>query len=58
MLYEYSQKMMEGSEVLHGEFMLKGRYGLLQKSCTGCSEDHVINVKQQVCRIYATQEDG
>jgi hypothetical protein len=29
MLYRDSQKMMEGPEILHGEFPLEGRYGLL-----------------------------
>jgi hypothetical protein len=37
--------MMEGPEILHGEFLLEGRYGLLQKYCAGCGEDNVINVK-------------
>jgi hypothetical protein len=45
-LYGDSQKMMKGLEILHGEFSLEGRYGLLQKCCVGCSEDNVINVKQ------------
>jgi hypothetical protein len=45
MLYEDSQKMMERSEIFYGEFPLEGRYGLLQKCCTGCDEDNVINVK-------------
>jgi hypothetical protein len=51
MLYEDSQKMMEGSKELHGEFQLKSRYGLLQKCYAGYIEDNVINVKQQVCRM-------
>jgi hypothetical protein len=42
---------MEGPEILHGEFLLESRYGLLQKCCAGCGEDNVINVKQQVYRI-------
>jgi hypothetical protein len=29
MLYGDSQKMMEGAEILHDEFPLDGRYGLL-----------------------------
>jgi hypothetical protein len=51
MLYGDSQKMMEGPEILHGEFLLEGRYGLLQKCCAGCDENNVINIKQQVNRI-------
>jgi hypothetical protein len=35
MLYGDSQEMMEGPEILHGEFSLEGRYGLLQKYCVG-----------------------
>jgi hypothetical protein len=27
----YPQEMMEGPEILHVEFLLEGRYGLLQK---------------------------
>jgi hypothetical protein len=37
---------MEVLEVLHDEFPLEGRYGVLQKCCAGCSEGNVINVKQ------------
>jgi hypothetical protein len=44
-LHGDSQKMMEGSEVLHGEFPLEGRYDLLQKCYAECGEDNVINVK-------------
>jgi hypothetical protein len=51
------QKVMEGSEVLHDEFSLEGRYGLLQKYCVGCSEDNVINVKKQEYRISVAPED-
>jgi hypothetical protein len=49
--------MMEWSEILLGEFLLEGRYGLLQKCCAGCGEDNIINIKQQVYRIYATPKD-
>jgi hypothetical protein len=56
MLYRGSQKMMEGSDVLHGEFPLEGRYGLLQKCYVGSGEDNVINIKQQVYRICAMPE--
>jgi hypothetical protein len=45
-LYEDSQKMMEGSEVLHDEFPVEGRYGMLHKYYAGCGEDNIINVKQ------------
>jgi hypothetical protein len=51
MLYGDFQKMMEGSEVLHGEFPLESRYGLLQKCYAGYGENNVINVEQQVYRI-------
>jgi hypothetical protein len=57
MLYGDSQKMMDGPMILYSEFPLEGRYGLLQKCCTRCSEDNVINVKQKVYRICATPED-
>jgi hypothetical protein len=46
MLYGDTQKVMEGFKVLHGEFPLEGRYGVLQKCCARCSEDNVINVKE------------
>jgi hypothetical protein len=37
--------MMEGLKILHGEFLLEGRYGLLQKCYAGCGENNIINVK-------------
>jgi hypothetical protein len=45
MLYGDPQEVMEGPEILHGEFLLEGRYGLLQKCCAGSGEDIVINIK-------------
>jgi hypothetical protein len=57
MLYGDPQEMMEGPEILHGEFLLEGRYGLLQKCYAGSGEDNVINVKQQVYHICAMSED-
>jgi hypothetical protein len=57
MLYGDSQKMMEGPEILHGEFSLEGRYGMLQKCHAGCDENNVSNIKQQVYRICATSKD-
>jgi hypothetical protein len=57
MLYGDSQKMMEGLEILHGEFQLEDRYGLLQKCCAGCGEDNVINVKQHIYCICVASED-
>jgi hypothetical protein len=50
-LYRDYPEMMEESEILHGEFLLEGRYGLLQKCCTECGEDNVINIKQQLYHI-------
>jgi hypothetical protein len=38
--------MMKRAEVLHGEFLLGGRYGVLQKRCARCGEHKVINIKQ------------
>jgi hypothetical protein len=35
MLYRDSQEMMEGLEIIHGEFPLEGRYGMVQKCCVG-----------------------
>jgi hypothetical protein len=57
MLYRDSQKMMEGSEVLHGEFTLEGRYDLLQKCYPGYNENNIISVKQQVYHICVAPED-
>jgi hypothetical protein len=51
MLYGDSQEMMEGLKILHGEFLLEGRYGLLLKCYAGCGEENVINIKQHVYRI-------
>jgi hypothetical protein len=57
MVYGDSKKIMEESEVLHGELPLEGRYGLLHMCCARCGEDNVINVKQQVCHICVAPKD-
>jgi predicted RNA-binding Zn-ribbon protein involved in translation (DUF1610 family) len=44
-------------EVLHDEFLLEGRYGVLQERCPRCGEHNVINIKQQIYRIGTTAED-
>jgi hypothetical protein len=49
--------MMKRAEVLHSEFLLEGRYSLLQERCARCGEHIVINIKQQVYRIGAAVED-
>jgi hypothetical protein len=56
-LYGDPQKMVKRAEVLHGEFPLEGRYGVLQECCARCSEHNVINIKQQVYCIGAVAED-
>jgi hypothetical protein len=56
MLYGNSQKMMEGPKILHGEFSLEDRYGLLQKCYARCGEDNIINIKQQVYHICINKE--
>jgi hypothetical protein len=57
MLYGDSQEMMEGPEILHDEFPLECKYGMLQKCCAGCNEDNIINIKQQVYRISVAPKD-
>jgi hypothetical protein len=57
MLYGDPQKVVKRSEVLHGEFPLESRYGMLQECCARCGELNVINIKQQVYRISAAVED-
>jgi hypothetical protein len=57
MVYGYPQKVVNRSEVVHGEFPLGGIYGVLQERCARCSEHNVINVKQQVYRISAVAVD-
>jgi hypothetical protein len=49
--------MVEGPEILHGEFLFESKYGLLQKCCAGGGEDNAINIKQQVYRICAAPDD-
>jgi hypothetical protein len=48
--------MVERAEVLHGEFSLEGRYGVLQERCARRGEHNFINIKQQVYRIGAAAE--
>jgi hypothetical protein len=57
MLYGDPPKMVKRVEVLHGEFLLEGRYGVLQECCATCGEHNTINIKQQVYRIGTTIED-
>jgi hypothetical protein len=57
MLYGDPQKVVKRDEVLHCEFPLEGRYGVLQKRRARCSEHNVINIEQQVYRIGAAEED-
>jgi hypothetical protein len=40
--------MVKRAKVHHGEFLLEGKYGVLQERCAICSEHNVINIKQQV----------
>jgi hypothetical protein len=49
--------MIEGPEILHDEFPLECKYGMLQKCCAGCNEDNIINIKQQVYRISVAPKD-
>jgi hypothetical protein len=49
--------MMKKVEVLHGEFSLEGRYGVLQEHCARYGEHNVNSIKQQVYRISAAVED-
>jgi hypothetical protein len=57
MLYGDPNKMVKRAEVLHGEFPLDCRYGVLQECCARCGEHNVINIKQQVYCISAVAED-
>jgi hypothetical protein len=49
--------MVKRAKILHDEFPLEGRYGVLQKSCARCSEYKVIKIKKQVYFIDATAEN-
>jgi hypothetical protein len=57
MLYEDLQKVVKRVEVLHDEFLLESRYGVLQERCARCGEHNVINIKQQLYRINVAAED-
>jgi hypothetical protein len=46
MLYEDPPKMVKMLEVLHGKFLLEGRYCVLQERCARCGKHDVINIKQ------------
>jgi hypothetical protein len=58
MLYGDPLKMVKRAEVLHVEFLLEDRYGVLQECCARCSEHNIINIKQQIYRIGAAVEDA
>jgi hypothetical protein len=57
MMYGDPPKMVKVVEILHDEFPLEGRYGVLQERCARCGEHNIINIKQQVYRIGAAMED-
>jgi hypothetical protein len=57
MLYRDPQKLVKRDEVLHVEFLLEGKYGVLNERCARCSEHNVINIKQQVYHIGTVAED-
>jgi hypothetical protein len=42
---ETPQEVVKRAEVLHSEFPLEGRYGVLQERCARCGENNVINIK-------------
>jgi hypothetical protein len=46
--------MVKRAMVLHGEFPLEGKYGVLQEHCARCGEHNVINIKQQIYCIVTT----
>jgi hypothetical protein len=45
MLYGDPQKVVKRVKILHDEFSLKSRYGVLQERCARCGEHNVINIK-------------
>jgi hypothetical protein len=49
--------MVKRTEVLHDEFSLERKYGVLHEHCARYGEHNIINTKQQVYRIGATAED-
>jgi hypothetical protein len=57
MLYRDPQKIVKRVEVLHSEFPLGVRYGVLQDRCGRCGDHNIINIKQQVYRIGTMAED-
>jgi hypothetical protein len=57
MLYEDPPKVVKMVEVLHGEFLLESKYGVLQERYARCDEHNVINIKQQIYSIGTAAED-
>jgi hypothetical protein len=49
--------MVKRVEVLHDEFLLEGRYGMVQERCARFGEHNVINIKQQVYHINVVAKD-
>jgi hypothetical protein len=57
MLYGDPQKMVKKTKVLHDEFPLEERYGVLQEHYARCGEHNVISIKQQVYHIDTASQD-
>jgi hypothetical protein len=49
--------MVKRAEVLHGKFLIEGKYGVLQEHYARYNEHNIINIKQQVYHIGAAVRD-
>jgi hypothetical protein len=54
---ETPKKMVKRAKVPQGEFLLEGRYDVLQECYARCGEYNIINIKQQVYCIGAVMKD-
>lgn len=52
-----AQEMMQRPHVGHGEFTMKRADDRPEKRRRAASEDYVINVKEEICRVLATVDE-
>jgi hypothetical protein len=48
---------MEGTEILHGKFLLECNKNATEKVLAGSSENNVVHIKEQICHVSPVAVD-
>jgi uncharacterized protein YqgV (UPF0045/DUF77 family) len=52
-----AEEVMKRLEVLHSKLPLQGSDGTAQKLRTGCGQNNIINIKEQIYHVWAATEN-